>query len=481
MAVAFDRHGDEDPQALGAVAAEAFGHETTRYLCGAAYTDAGFRDAVLTRGREGFRARAPEVGVDVAMVTDHCRRALRSKAVRDLVLCPLSVVVLLAAAATYGSFGMGLLPQRLALICGLGAIVITAWEAFSLDGLIRRRLTREGFRRQHAAPEPHADSGNLVVYSGFSPFVGSGSDLGGWSFAVDLERARDGVQARPLRSFELADLYRHIDGGFKALRLPNLQLSRKLFVSGRAIRGDRRFLPDVHKRPVSRVDEALVESYASGVSNEVRYYLCVEVVDWSGELAVTQFIRFRKLSSKLFVEFSAFLLPPLRPAYYDLDKVHPRLRFKDGVRILAVSVVKSWFLQILAPLLTFGRLLNAIGLWGLEGKQRKAINEDLLFDYGCAQSLREMAAGKEWRVYFQKLDKEMHHKILQQQMLDSLVDFLDDHGVDTSEIKERTVHILNNGVIVSGGSINAQGMAVGEGAQAKVANAVRRTREKVSA
>ena len=92
-----------------------------------------------------------------------------------------------------------------------------------------------------------------------------------------------------------------------------------------------------------------------------------------------------------------------------------------------------------------------------------------------------MAASQEWRVYFQKLDKEMHHKILQQQMLDSLVDFLDEHGVDTSEIKERTVHILNNGVIVSGGSINAQGMAVGEGAQTKVANAVRRTREKVSA
>jgi predicted Ser/Thr protein kinase len=87
--------------------------------------------------------------------------------------------------------------------------------------------------------------------------------------------------------------------------------------------------------------------------------------------------------------------------------------------------------------------------------QHERIENDLLFDYGAEKSVREMAAGKEWRVYFQKLDKEMHHKILQQQLLDMLVDFLDEHGVDTSEIKERTTHILNNGVIVSGGSINA--------------------------
>jgi hypothetical protein len=26
---------------------------------------------------------------------------------------------------------------------------------------------------------------NVVIYSGFSPFVGSGIDVGGWSFAVD--------------------------------------------------------------------------------------------------------------------------------------------------------------------------------------------------------------------------------------------------------------------------------------------------------
>lgn len=59
----------------------------------------------------------------------------------------------------------------------------------------------------------------------------------------------------------------------------------------------------------------------------------------------------------------------------------------------------------------------------------------------------------------------MHKKIIQQQTLDVIVAFLDDHVIDTSEIKARGTHILNNGVIVSGGVINAEGLAVGEGAK----------------
>ena len=178
---------------------------------------------------------------------------------------------------------------------------------------------------------------------------------------------------------------------------------------------------------------------------------------------------------------SAFLLPPLKATYYDLDKIHPERRFRDAVALLTAAMLKAPFLLAWAPIATLGRIQTKLGRRGERRRQYDLIENDLLFDYGANKSLRELAAGKEWRVYFQKLDKEMHHKILQQQLLDSLVDFLDAHGVDTSEIRERTTHILNNGVIVSGGSINAQGLAVGEGAQAKVANAARRTRETVSA
>jgi len=47
-----------------------------------------------------------------------------------------------------------------------------------------------------------------------------------------------------------------------------------------------------------------------------------------------------------------------------------------------------------------------------------------------------------------------------------LVEFLDDHNIDTSDLKERQTTILNSGVIVQGGDVNAESLAVGPGAEA---------------
>ncbi|WP_293903345.1 hypothetical protein [Phenylobacterium sp.] len=231
MVVAVDTQGD------ATVAGDAtltpfqshFGHETTRYLCGAAYTDRTFRSAVLARSRETFRAKAPEVGVDVALVTGHCRRAERSKMVRDLVICAPSAMVAVLVATRLGMGGLEVVPIGWIAAGWLVATVVAAVEAFSLDGVMRRKLTREAFHRQAIAPAV-ASAENVVVYSGFLPFVGAGSDLGGWSFAMDLERGKQGLASQTPQPFELADLYRHVSDAFVGLKIPSLRLSRKLFV-----------------------------------------------------------------------------------------------------------------------------------------------------------------------------------------------------------------------------------------------------------
>jgi hypothetical protein len=42
--------------------------------------------------------------------------------------------------------------------------------------------------------------------------------------------------------------------------------------------------------------------------------------------------------------------------------------------------------------------------------------------------------------------------VVERQLLDSLVEFLDEHDVDTSEMRQRESTILNNGVMMTGGS-----------------------------
>ena len=82
--------------------------------------------------------------------------------------------------------------------------------------------------------------------------------------------------------------------------------------------------------------------------------------------------------------------------------------------------------------------------------------------------MRELATEPRYSRYFQRLDKEMHVKIVERRVLDAIVSFLDEHGVDTSELKHRRETILNQGVMISGGDVKFENTQVGSRARMAV-------------
>ena len=62
-------------------------------------------------------------------------------------------------------------------------------------------------------------------------------------------------------------------------------------------------------------------------------------------------------------------------------------------------------------------------------------------------------------------------KLVEKEILDAIIDFLEAHDIDTSELRERQSMILNNGVIMSGGTVQAETVAMG--GRARAANFVR--------
>jgi hypothetical protein len=92
----------------------------------------------------------------------------------------------------------------------------------------------------------------------------------------------------------------------------------------------------------------------------------------------------------------------------------------------------------------------------------------LRFNYGSQLSLREAASDTRYHRYFQELDQDRYSKVIEKALLESLVLFLDDKGVDTSELVARQTTILNQGVYITGGaSVSAQNIAAGAKAQAR--------------
>lgn len=462
--------------------------DTTRYLSAAAYQDKAFRDQVIEQVvDEKYKAIGASYGVDIATVAKHCLIAKRFEIGLD---SSMAVLLLLAVLLAIANSAFVLLPLLIAWFVTLLQVWISDLEIAS--NFAKRTFDQESSHflfngslksslEDRVADIASEQNGNVVVYSGsrFSPFIGSGLDVEGWSFTLRIDKGKEelGVSLDPI-SFRLEELYDHLADGVTEFGLYGLTIEDKLYVDGQEIRDDKRFLRDPFSRPRVQVKSSLVKSFVDNPTQAVRYYKCIRVVSWKGELILSIFVRFTKVKNKLYAEVNYFLLPPLVDKYHDVDTTNPTLTLRSILNLVAKSLIKAPFLLAYSPVLTLQHIYRPYRRWRQQRLTKRSIEMDLAFDYGASISIRESATSSEYRRYFQKLDKEMNLKIVERQILDSIIKFLDSRNVDTSDLKDRQEWILNEGVIVSGGSIQAESLAVGKGAKSKISRLTGGARQK---
>jgi hypothetical protein len=451
--------------------------ETTRYLCAAAHLDEQFRNSTIRKLMKGkHRAIAVSYGVDMATVLKHCLVARSRTRLRNFVLA-------LAIILTYLLCLEGLRSNREEMvIIALVLYFTVSFVAILTEVVIREHKTvRMNLSENNYNPDCvtwpgiaaltrdlcDARESNVMIYSGFSPFVGSGINVKAWSFAVDISRGKEELgrvfQAQP---FEIRELYSEISSALADLNLGNLSIEDKLCVNGRDIRNDPRFLPNLLERPATQVSREIVEGCIDNPSTDVRHYKQIRLVDWSGELVLSIFLRLSKPGRNLFIETTYCLLTPVDQRYQKVDAMNPDPGIGSWLWtgfVCASTAAMSWSLW---PLWVAAKLLMHHGQWLADVLTRKVIRKNPTFDRGAASSVREDVGSTEYQRYFQKLDKEMYLKILEQQIIDATVRFLDGKGIETTQMKERRTTILNSGVIVSG-TMSVQGDTVAVGGQAR--------------
>lgn len=305
-----------------------------------------------------------------------------------------------------------------------------------------------------------AQRSTVVTYAASRlPFVGSGQNITTWQFALVVRSREEGG---PDPEIDPVDLNRHIKDRVATLgeaskgseRLPGLDLSDRVYVSGRDV-----------DAPVLRPSQLRDSGYAfndiAGVQRDpttpVRHYLRCELVSWDGELVTTIYCHFALQGECLYVEFSSYLLPPT-PDRYHVFKRDGGLRdhalFWEGARssaMMPVDLVRSPFDTIASAL---RGIRNSIRN-GFEGDQSE------LEDCGALVGVRELGIGSDRQNYFQSRDSVKYTGILERQILAGLTEYLREHGVDTAELEERVMAIVNHGVINYG---DMAAGAIGQGA-----------------
>ncbi len=441
--------------------------EATRLMCTAAYMEPTFaQDVVDEIVNERHRAIQIPTGVDIATVAKHCLAACRQKIVRDgLLTLDLFLAIILFFAkhsAVWLFFGF---------LLGWAIVLWDMWRATYL--VVVGRLNPRDFAT-HQAPMPadpklarrieelaRDQRGNLTVYSGFMPFSGAGLNVGGWSFLIDLRKGRDdifGERSTP-RELTVSELYAGAARSLAALDMTNLEIRDRLFVSGSDVRDDLDLMPNPLGPPLAWVELDVLSQYLASPTHQIRHYRCIEIVDWRGELVVSLFLRFAIRNGRLFCELNKFVLVPLKEELHRLDHLGGGIRLRDVLLMISRAAAATPVLSFRAPKVMLKPVNRALEA----SNATRQVAGDPFFDHGATITALDRVRSTKYRRYFQLLDKEMYDKVLERTVLDSIVEVLEQHGIDTAEFAERSATIINNGIMAKETNINAHNLAVGRG------------------
>jgi hypothetical protein len=382
-----------------------------------------------------------------------------------------------------------------------GAITVGGWIVLYAivlwDLIARRRLVVRDLRKAAFQARPGCDVSlggrlrtqlervearqlsNVTVYSGFHPFVGAGEVLADdWAFAMRLA-AREGHEGAVER-FSVAELVDHVRSNIasmgtaenRAVRpgprsestLPGLAVSDHVFVSGGAVQGDRRFLPDGAPSPRTSLGWEEIAAIAREPRGPVRHYCAVEVRSWEGEIVTSTFFHFSADGEKLYFECVKRVLRPIRWEYHEVDRMSTYLSLGEFLRLCAQAAVRTVPTVASSPSRVIGDLVFDL--------RDDRPPRDAIVNRGARVSVRELGAEKDFVAfpgrfhnYFQFLDAEKHLKIVERQVFAGIYEFLDDHGIDTSELEEQQSNITNN-VLQVGADGQVGAVSFGAGSRA---------------
>jgi hypothetical protein len=216
--------------------------------------------------------------------------------------------------------------------------------------------------------------------------------------------------------------------------------------------------------------EEMAELACDGVGRRFR---CVTVSAWAGELVYTLFLGFARTGASLFADGTSNLLLPPQDDHRRVDSIEPRPFVTERLRAVASAALAT----VRLPMDAIAAIQEMKPVWRAWRRRvggRRAIASNPRYDYGAVAGVREVAQSTRYRRYFQLADRDMYGTILDREIFDAVRDFLVAHDIDTTDFEDRQSAVLNYGLMVTGGRVDATSLAVGSDAKSSVSGGLRR-------
>lgn len=451
--------------------------DTTYYLCALSHLDEGFREKIINDFiDEEYKSLSPSYGIDIVPIIKHCIASNRIHLFRNILLSLVFLFILLSIKS--GDFSLIFILLTLSWIIVFIKLLSSHLLINGLALIPNKTLAvlnkRHNFSyiKEKLKQAKNAQDSNIIIYDRFLPFIGFGSKLDSWSFTLDTSKGKNEANnVISPSSFELIELYSLLTARIDELDIKTLTIKDRLFVDGQKIdcMENLNLLVNQFNRPICNIDDDIVKSYINNINNYIRYYKCFHISLFDGDIVSSIFLRFTQIKQNLYIEFNIYLLPPLDEEYYKIvDSAKEISRYKKVFEIALKTTIRFLFLLVFSPFIILAKIFSLLPKD--KNKKTKELIRKKLFNYGATTSMREYFSSLKYLKYSQILDQDMYSKVIQRRTLDTITEFLDSKGIDTSDLKDRKNTIYNNGIIVSGGSIETNNLTVGQQAKSTIVN-----------
>jgi hypothetical protein len=342
-----------------------------------------------------------------------------------------------------------------------------------------------------------AQRGNMTIYGGDNPFIGTGPRLlnEDWSIAIELDRApgpgRSGSRPAhrsgsyvPIDPVELHHVIRTRllkvkDDGLPANeRITALSMHDHVVGDGNC-RWDSPVIDQARTMPYSQASPEAIDALIRHPAAGLRYYLRVCVSDegqpvWTRsrevigstdqEIAVSAFVYVAVEGRMFYLQFVPTILPPIYQAYHLIDRL-PKVSSSEFMVKVVLHAARTSFRDLIrAPFGAIGSVARGISERRAYRSEIKSASDYLFADMGARISVRESGGSAAGRNFIQVLDTVKYTRIVQRLVLDTVLDFLTEKGVDTSTYQESASAIITNSYTIHG---NVGAMATGSHGRAE--------------
>jgi hypothetical protein len=377
-------------------------------------------------------------------------------------------------------------------------------------GTPSRNAGREVEQRLRAIDD--AQHGNILLHSGYEPFVGAGQRTNAWSIATELHldegaeepeaglrqashewAARNGSARGRTHRVEIdpVELVTYLRQRLAALRskdlppqerITGLQLRDQIVSSGTRWH-DHPLVDDRARLPFSYAPPEAVNAIIRFPQTGARHFLRATVgaqdkaaVSDDGRTIMpaehqnavsSTYLHVAVEGGMLYVELVSSIVGPIRQQYLDIDTYD-----KDAdVLASAAGQALRRFLPATAaaPIRLARSALRSVTLVNAMHRADREATHDPVYDFGARLDIRELASRNEFANYLQRLDAEKYTRLIDRRATEAIYEYLTDKGVDTSDFTAKVNFRQYNSTTIGGSSYGP--VATGTGATATMAAA----------